>query len=455
MNKKELLQFEKKADEIAKNLSIFSLPLRSVLMAFYGIIDNLIHGDRLSENPQPRKLAGFNTAYRLSYIISLLIKCPQTPLGVDATDAISPVTEDIFEEVNYLISYAHLFEILPATRNDYYEVKLNGNEFILSNKDEEFEKYEAKDIILNELSLPFIINPPNKDFAYFQAQAESVPTIDPIGCLLIINKYFNWYMKYSFESFIFTNEGLYKSIGVTINQFTKFRAAWLSIAQFHLKMLSAIAEKLRIDINNKVIQNELLEWQVPLWKESFVKESVLKISGLTDSQYENLMNLYCISPDNLNTVGDGFFPPILKFENSLLFQPSILQIMLSARNIPYALNQSTKEVFDNVFSETMEPKLIFIAKQIFESLEDVQIFENIQWENGEIDMLIYRKSENAAVQIQAKGAIPPQGARMVKGVGNRITEGIEQLNTFSQLKQAEKDDILSKVLGEKSENVTI
>ena len=178
------------------------------------------------------------------------------------------------------------------------------------------------------------------------------------------------------------------------------------------------------------------------------------MADLEDYQYEKLMQIFTLNR-NCNIGGDGFFPPFIQLKSGILFQPAIVKSMLHFRNIPYIMNKCWQNEYNNILSSTMETKLISLACEIFSRLKNTIIKRNILWDDGEIDLLVYRNSENVAVHIQAKGSIPPQGARMISNIEDRINEGIKQLDKFQQLTQEQKDKIISKAIQKEVNNVKV
>ena len=121
--------------------------------------------------------------------------------------------------------------------------------------------------------------------------------------------------------------------------------------------------------------------------------------------------------------------------------------MLSERNICYVLNKIDRDRFAGIISGHMEPQLISIVVKQLGELGNLIIVENKAWEKGEFDILVYSELENVVLHIQAKAAIPVQGARMIRANEDRINEGLHQLKVFREEPQTIKDTILSRALG--------
>jgi hypothetical protein len=76
-----------------------------------------------------------------------------------------------------------------------------------------------------------------------------------------------------------------------------------------------------------------------------------------------------------------------------------------------------------------------------------KVKKNVDWQHGEIDILVYSSSTNTALQIQAKAPIPPQGARMTRQVESNTLKAINQLKSFDRQRTETKDRLLKNVFG--------
>ncbi len=451
MNKQDLYEFEKKIDKEVLKLELLNLPIRTVITSFYGGIDNLFFGHPLHKQKQTRPSAGAALASRLSYLLPFLLRCPFEPIGVSTVNALSPITVDRFEEAKFLTTYSHLCELMPEVRNGYYNVTKVDKVFYLTFVNDNFRESETRDRVLNELSLPFLIDKPIEDKSYFDRQVATLPTIDMGGLVGFVNENTRQYLNLTLELPIIPSEALDTILGVNLEQFHLFRACWMAIAQFHLEMAAAITKQLTP--SNQKLMDEFFEWQVPYLSESFLGGLVLSNTGLTQSQYNSLMEIYCLDlSTNVSTAGDGFFPPFLRMQEGLLFHPKVVQMMVSSRNIPFALNKIRRTEFDTILSPALEPHLLSVVQKIFNKVS-VESQLNVNWGQGEIDMLVYNEKENVAIQIQAKAAIPPQGSRLVRNVESQMKVGVDQLNKFDSLPQDVKDRIISRALGKTVTNV--
>lgn len=462
--KQLLISFERSLDQQIPNLALLSLPLRGVLTFLYGQIDCLFNGNRLEDEPQRRPLVGQSLAGRLSYLLPFILKCPTEPSQGSAFDALSGMNSvDNQEEFKLFMSYGHLCELMPEVHRNYYEISGTDEYFYLSHRNELFCQSYVKDIVLTELARPFLSIREWNDEIVFDSQVENFraaqrSVYDPQLMHVTIEKYYFHHLTYTFEHPIISNEGFMAAVGTTFEEFCGFRAAWNSIADYCLGMAAALCRMIRKFPNEgRKLEGEFLEWIAAMLKETFLRELITTMSGLTNGKFDSLLTIFSIGPDESEAVqaGDGFFPPILRLKGFYLFNPNVLQHMLISRNIPYALNKLDREHFDKFVSEHMEPQLIAVASNIFERLEGVQIVKNFNWSGGEIDLLVYRSSENVALHVQAKATIPPDGARMLAALEKRSKEGLKQLRDFRALSAQKIDAIVSNAVNRQVKDVRI
>ena len=258
-----LIALEEKADHYFQQLSIWDLPIRTILTNLYVIIDRLIYGSRVSSNEPPKRDSGLNLICRLSYLCTSLLKCKTEPIGYDAYDAGSLIVNKK-DEIEFLISYLHLCELMPEVHRGFYDIDLKDEEIILSYKDFSYKKCEELDIILNNISTGMTISPRNRNSLFFTNQIISLIKDNKLlfSGLNILREYFNWYLRHTFEQIIFENVALKQSFDISIDCFKRFQAAWFAVAEFHLDLIAAMSFYLKSNQSDKLTR-ELLNWIAP------------------------------------------------------------------------------------------------------------------------------------------------------------------------------------------------
>ncbi|ATB45937.1 hypothetical protein MYMAC_001525 [Corallococcus macrosporus DSM 14697] len=454
-----LRELEAELDKDVKALPLLKLPFRTVVSALYGVVDNRFHGPRTSPESRENEDVGSAIVNRLSYLLPLLIDCPVEPLGLNLANALSPITPQYLAELGFLLAYAHFSELMPEVHRGYYSVSGDvASGFRLTHASDSFRYYEARDIALTEISMPYYLRPRLK----FEAQLVDVVNRfvkqkfshagDLVTTVTVIAKQLYEEFRLGIREIpILTDEGCNAAFGVSLEKFNRFRSAWAGISELCLHLADAFAHRARSSSGRR--QRELffesMEWTAPLLRRNFLEGLVLALTGLSGGEIDHLMQFYSFSPaeKRARQVGDGFFPPIAQLADSLHFNPDALRSMLSSRNVLYVLNRAHTQVFDEQVSGHLEPALIEIAKRPLSRLPDVFLAQEIDWGGGDIDLLVYSERENSALHIQAKAAIAPQGARMVAATEGRVKEALRQLSALRKLPPAQIDAIVEKAIG--------
>lgn len=217
-----------------------------------------------------------------------------------------------------------------------------------------------------------------------------------------------------------------------------------------------LAARAVIRPRRSMLQKEVGEWVAPLLNRNHIIGTAAGLSGVDPDKAESIVDLFTLDLDNLKRsgFGEGFFPPFLRLENALLFSPHAVKRMMPERNLLYAMLRTDQERFDNVVSQHLEPALLDDAARYLAAQPDVEVTTNHNWDQGEIDLLAFHEPSNSALQLQAKAAVPPQGARMVAQVESRTREAAEQISRFLALESATKDSIASAAFGRPLSAVT-
>lgn len=448
-------KFENNIDELVTAATIRQAPVRVPYTSLYGIV-----AAAYAKNPKTgmpaRPEAGAAIVSRMSYLLGPLSSCPLAPEGESALDAVQALDARGHQEMLLLLSFAHFCEIAPFAWKGYFSISGDERSLILSHASGEVAKSEVKDILLNLLTLPLSIAHPESDKQYFDRQVNTLPTVESEEMIRILAQYSEWFLRNSLECSPLSDAALQATVGISMMQFRKCRAAWLSIAEFHVQMGHAIRRRLENDPQKQDrIGKEYFEWIAPLLNAGFLEDFVRSASGISSQQYAALMEIYSFDPTNPRNGGEGFYPPFCRTSIGLLFSPYAVQRMLSSRNILYATLKSDQKRFDEITSPLLEPHLIDVARSIFCQLNDVEILLNHQWADGEFDMLIFRASENCVLHVQAKAALAPEGARMTARMESRVKEALSQLTRFKLLPQTQQDTILSGAFGRALKDVVV
>lgn len=448
--------FEAALDSLAASLAVCSMPVRIPYAFLFNLVDSANAKERLPGSVSCPEAAS-DVLSRASYLMEIFKSCPHEPLGGNAFEVVQTTANGaIRSNMRMLISYSHFCEIAPYVRRGNFRVTGNEHEIILAHKSKSSESNETRDIILNQISLPLSISHPERHKRFFDQQVNTLPKVNYQGMTQILAEYTAWFSEYSLECSILSDEAIQQAIGINQHQFRKCRATWLSLAEFWFQMAEAVRRRLFSDPkSHDRLGVEYWEWTTAMINSSFLEECTRKVAGIDSKQFASLMAVYSFNPSNPKNGGEGFLPPFCRISNEILFSPHAVRHMLSSRNILYAILKTDQQRFDNFISPHLEPHLIEVARGFFVKLKDVKIILNHEWDSGECDMLIYRENENCVLHVQAKAAIPPEGARMTARVESRVKEALNQLSRFRELPSSKQDEILSQAFERKIDAIKV
>ncbi|WP_371325240.1 hypothetical protein VX159_06915 [Dechloromonas sp. ZY10] len=457
----KLSEIEEELDKRAKELGILSLPLRSVLTNIFGILDALCYGNRL-KGGTPRRQAGQALVSRLSYLLPILLtKCDVESLGDGVLDAMKAFTLQDFAELQFLLQYGHYCELMPAIHRKWYLVhEVANRSYSINHLSTDIARFDWRDIVLSETAMP---QEPEIDVAkYYDATyqlADTAPNIDMGLFVSVIYSIKNEYIAGEREFLGISEEGFFNATGVAFETFRQFRAAWAAYSiccQLIAEMLFATTRFVPESEKERLVA-EAWEWIMPLIDASFIDSLICSIARLQGEEYGKLMRFFAVDAKARTApqAGDGFLPPIIKFGDGYLFSPQIVRTVMSTRNLLYVKNKLAPDSFSRSIANEMEPALIAAAVKIFQQIPQLVVVPNVCWERGEIDILVFNPDENAALQIQAKAAIPPEGARMTRAMETRIAEAFSQLERLHQENSTTIDELISQAVKRKVSAVTV
>lgn len=441
----QLVEFERFADQEIAKLDLWKLPLRTVLTMLLMAADGQFIGGRLERRREPEPEKGTAIISRISYVLPYLRNC--TPeIGYDLADAIEVARPDHFRQINLVLAYAHFCEVMPQVHKGTLSVSQADLGFKLTIPSHEFAEIEELDVILSELALPHFRGIPFHLFNECLDMVKAWPHLRVDDFLKAVKPAYEHHVSNVLETSLLTAAAYEGALGFTRDQFVRTRAALLAYADFCLGMAGAaeaLSNHAYTNARKTKMAQECLEWVVPLILSNHLLGVVAGLTGVHPSAVEKIVERFTVDIWNKSPQpgGEGFTPPFFRFQDSLLFSPHTVRYMMPERNMLYTMNKSDRRRFDNVVSEFLEPALISDADDIFRSFPNLDTRKNIVWENGEIDLLVLDLDAGTALQIQAKSAIPPHGARMVARMEDRTLEAIAQIDRFSQLPPAERDRI--------------
>lgn len=450
-----LLEFERRADGKVANLPLWSLPLRSILTAFYLSADRMVTGGQICAATVPNPIQAATLFGRLSYLTSFFSTSSML-MAADVEDAMSVFTgsESLQRQLGEVLSYAHFCELMPQVRKGYLLAEQVPGGFRLSHPSEAFSQDEERDILLSELSLACEVRKPPILAHRFDSLAMRWPLVQPSGLkdkfyiLQVLSEHYGSAIQ---ETSLLPNAVYEENWGFTLEEFRQFRAAMMSIADFCIGMAAASARKWHKKKGRKRVrwEREWMEWTAPFLRADYVFALVHSLTGFSTEKISVLVEPFSmdVKSGNCKKAGDGYFPPLMRIADGFLFSAHALKEMLPQRNLLYVMNKDRKSLFDSKVSGFLEPQLLSEVEGILSGIPGVCSARNVNWDGGEIDLLVVQPSEGVALQIQAKAALPPQGARMTHQVEQNTLKAVKQLKKFSDLPAAVRDELCTRQFG--------
>lgn len=453
--KEKLIELEVVLDQRARELPVINQrSVRALFAAFHVLINGQLNRDQ--DDPMAAGERGVAAAARLSYLVRDLIEnMAIEPLGADGTDALEGYHEVDSDgsQLRFLLTYGHFSEVMPEMHRGYFAVSGDRDSgFTLRHASPAFAEHEVRDIMLTEFGGPFgfAVAPAAID-EEFDALVATAPVLPADGLIAMHERLYGFYLKALTEPALLTDPGMVAATGATNDEFDRFRAAVYAVGDFCRGIARALGRRVEAGGAGEEVEKEWLEWITVNWKADFVIGVLRQLSGLDVAQVEKLLDIYTLDlrcgVKKTAHAGDGYLPPFLRLSESFIFNGDLIRLFLLARNVLFVVNRLDKKLFDDLVSKEMEPQLIEQAVALLARLPGVEIVRTHDWGAGEIDILVYSAEENVALHVQAKAAIPPQGARMVAAVESRGREGLEQLKRFRELAPERRDEVISTAIG--------
>ncbi len=357
----ELYHFERHADDLIANLSLWKKPLRSILSSLYLIADMEFSGGRFGKFRAVDPEKGTTILSRTSYLIDFLTQA-SCDIGRDLQDALNALDVDDFEGIKSALAYAHFCELMPFVRKGYLGVERQNEDFTLRHPSAMFAYNEQRDIVAAELSLATMERQYPFQVASLQRMIEGWPLLRDDDLSTVLAGAYNFYLVGVHEDdFVAATE--YESVfRFKRDEFLRVRAALMALASWCIGMAAAAeAKSLEALVGRKdKWRCECMEWAAPLLRSAFVVETVQGLSAVPTDRVDAILAYFQEQPLHRETVisGDGYLAPLISIKDSFLFSPRALLTMLSERNLLYVLNKSDRVRFDEVVSEQLEPALL-------------------------------------------------------------------------------------------------
>lgn len=455
---KQFKSFERRADSDAESL-VRGKPVRSVATLLNVGAAMLTLGPQVADQKNMyRRGVGVT---RFGYLMPLLQQANPKFAGVSAYDAIGAWGHEDSNSIavtSHLYAYSEFCECAPFVHRGALLETSDELHVELRFPTVSYAAVEQKDIILSNLFNAFSVYDGRLIKSWCDEKSAAPDKITLTEMFNAAAQLVPWFREWYMELSPLSEAAMQAAVGVSTATFVSFRAACLALAELHTSLLAAIFRKIDASKSNDfalAIQEEMMNLMSPCWSIEFTHDLISRLAHIDIEDVEKLMTVYSAVAGSGDSRAEGFAPPFIASEENYIFGPVVAQHMMSSRNILYTCIKRDAKNFDDHVSQHLEPQLISTAREILLHLDDVKIATNFEWEAGELDMVVYRPSDNAVLVIEAKAALAPEGARLVERTEGRIIEGLDQLNRFANLTPEQQDQILSNALGRKVRNVHV
>lgn len=450
-----LTAFEKQADERMQGLSLWKLPYRSVYSAALLGADAAFSGGRFQDHREPDPDKGGAMLARYSYWRPYLRQCTRD-IGADIADALGVVTADTHREITKALFYSHFCELMPFVHKKALAVERIPAGFHLRYPNEAAARFEALDVVASELALTALAEHFRYDPRPLLRMVETWPRIAAADLHSVLWQAYAFHLDNVREDPFIGAHAYERVLGFRHDEFVRVRAAMMAFASWCLGMANA-AEAHAIGTEGREqdrFGNECFEWLAPLLRRDFVHGTIQQLAEVPPDRVAEVLSYFEEDPFAERGVsGEGYLAPVNTYGDFVLISPRAMHQMTPERNILYTLNKLDRRRFDELVSAELEPSLLAHAKQLIDSIPGVEARTNVHWRGGEIDLLAFCQMSNSAIQIQAKAAIPANGARMTRQLETNTRTAVRQLQGFENLAVGEKDAVIQTAFGLRVQNV--
>jgi len=446
-----LFSFERLLDGRIASSPVWKLPLRSALSALFLFVDGLVHRGDIE--------GAASVVSGISLLCPFLQRC-SPEIGVSAEDALSVVGDHEVELLRQAAVYARFCQLMPEVRQGYYNVKAVKRGFRLAYKEQEYRRSEGYDFILHEVGKATDSSSLEMHSILFSQLVRQWPMWD----LRVVNAAFDQLYAHHrqriYEPPLLRLDAYQSAFGFTRDEFNSVRAALFALASFSNGMHLSAAKERDQSGDPRVIQKyqaEFLEWNTPILTKAFVYSCLIRTTALPKSKIETVLSYFVLdaAAGDFDNAGDGYFPPLILFQDSILFNPHVVRLMTHERNLLYVTNKRHRDHFNNIVSRHLKPKLLYDALTEFSRVPNWLVKRNVRWGRGKIDLLAFDPRSNAVLQLQAKAAIPAQNARMTRQLEDHALRAITQLQKLEQLGNTGLSRLCSRVFQRRMTNPSL
>jgi len=257
------------------------------------------------------------------------------------------------------------------------------------------------------------------------------------------------------------DDAFLESFAFSKDAFEKVRAALWSLSDLLLALSTFYEMSADLKGNRAQWQWRVVDCIAPTFRRSWLISFLIRLTGLTQVQISGVLDFLMASEKNgfFNCSGNGYLQPLVQLEEFIFTSPLLLRMMPSMRNMLYALNKSEPDHFSKTVAHHLEVELLKEVSDLCDEIPGLMFRGNVPWSHegrdGELDAILYDTDKRFIIALQAKAAIPPEGARMTRHVETRTIEAVKQVASFEDLSRESKEKTLSAAIGKVSDDFSI
>lgn len=363
----------------------------------------------------------------------------------DDVAALDPAAVDIMKCANLNI-------VFPFIHTGIYTYKrLDQLTSLVDYASAEACRAELVDSVLSNLSIPtipqFIVSGTREHWIAVKRRLDRREVPNVIKSTQYIEKVYQA-ISHTYREAALVPDLFYSNLGFSdADAFRKIRQALCAICYAYMQttiVINRYCEERELGDDIEYALREGLAMAVV--PKQVIKEISLKLTGTNESDFNKFGEFFFENGSTRSSISKRFLPPFWDLGEMLYFCPGAAFASMSARNLLITVQNhppfAEKYKFHEQISDLFEPALLRRAKQHFEANGfDVVLEKKIP--GTEIDLIAYCAKSNTLLTVQAKATLYPEGARMVRNLDGRISEGIEQLEKFDQLSNKEKIRVIN------------
>ncbi|AUW47325.1 hypothetical protein [Rhizobium leguminosarum] len=452
----DFVAFEKEVDAIVEALPIAKLSAPTLLHQLHQFIFSMIH---MSGGDQTKRVAGETISYRVSYLLPWLAgrDWDLQPASVPEMMATFNEADPKRDQFKILLKYSHFCEFVPAVHRGQYIVTRSASGFSLTYPNEAIEEAEAKDIIVSELAINFLLGKAfdfdDRLFAFVESGAD----IDPEQLVPIATERAQRFAKDLVEQALITDVGLGEVLGSNRATYKKLQASLFGLASVAGEV-ATMYYGLALEKDGGQLFDRSMSWATIVWEEQVWSQMLEQISGQgaeVIGRFLDAFTYHAERPARQRIGGEGYTPPFYKMGSARFASVDTMMVFCHERNAIQGFMRNQPSRFDELVSHDLEPTLISAFEVTLQGSPELRVFKNRKFKGGEFDMLVIDPVTQHIIICEAKAPMPPQGVRATERLGGRIGEGMKQLSSFIARPHEEKLRVLQEVTGLRFDNPTL